>query len=695
MILSVSRLLDRYARALLGGGFLAAAAVLVLDRRWIEHPLATLGLVAAVALLRATPIRLSKYSYLTQAGVPVLVGALTVGPSPVVAALLAGVVIGDVAWLRKPTRAGLINAGREVLAFIASFGAYAAVLRWSGGTELTLDVLPAAFTLIAVYFFVSRALFYFTLMVRSKLEGVEQLLILRWEIVSYLLTITAAAVMTGALISLSPPGWVAVLAVLGFLGLLTKRILEDAIAAEDLNKVHLMETAIASNTSLQASFEQIERVGYRLLEWGDLRIYRAGENGDGGGLLYRGEIGRPGRGEPDGALDAVRQEAVATRRPVLIRHAASDPRLPAVDPKVQSIIVHPVLFGEEVLGTLEIDHWKRHYYGQKDVTALSTLAAQIATAIHITELRRPLAATVEQIGVQVRALGSVTESLRTSAQALARMAGSMRQAAGEQEQVVQAGFEAIASLAIATNDMAGQGTKAAGTSQRSAQVAKANRAVIGDAIERLVSLKSFVGESAEKVSELGRATKRITGFIGSIREIADLTSLIALNAAIEAARAGVGGKGFAIVADEVRELASQSMTAAREAGVLLGEIAGQVQTVSAQMERGREAVAGVEELSSNAAGALDAIVTTTEEAGGYARWIAETAQAQERALEGLTQQVERLAATSGRMRSETEAVADQASEAARGQADLELAIRELGEVASHLQAIARHFAAGA
>ena len=80
--------------------------------------------------------------------------------------------------------------------------------------------------------------------------------------------------MVAALRALAPVGWVAVALALGVLGLLTRRILEEAIGAEDLNKVHLMEAAIASNATLQGSFAQIERLAYRLLDWGDFRVYR-------------------------------------------------------------------------------------------------------------------------------------------------------------------------------------------------------------------------------------------------------------------------------------------------------------------------------------------------------------------------------------------------------------------------------------
>jgi len=397
----IQRLVDGYARVLSLGGGLVTLVYLIMDLGWVAQPIASLVMLLAVVILRAAPVRLSKYSYLTQSGIAALVGALTIGPAPVLLALWIGTFASDVIWLRKLPRAGVINAGREAIAFAAAYGPYAAVLALSGAPGLSLDLLPAVAILVCMYFFASRALFYFTLLLRDKLEHAEKILILRWEIISYLLTVIASVVIIAALRALSPTGWIAVAVALGVLGILTRRILEEAIGAEDLNKVHLMETAIASNATLQGSFDQIERLAYRLLDWGDFRIYRVVDGTP--SLAYRGSLGRLNRGAPPAGADPFRATAVLENRVVEVKDVRADPRVRAPMPEVGSLVIYPIRFGDELLGTLEVDHPKRHTYGSKDLTALSTLGAQIATAIHIAELRRPLLGTVEQIGQQVTA----------------------------------------------------------------------------------------------------------------------------------------------------------------------------------------------------------------------------------------------------------------------------------------------------
>jgi len=187
-------------------------------------------------------------------------------------------------------------------------------------------------------------------------------------------------------------------------------------------------------------------------------------------------------------------------------------------------------------------------------------------------------------------------------------------------------------------------------------------------------------------------SRRITGFIASIRELADMTNLLALNAAIEAARAGKHGKGFAVVAEEVRRLAEQSANAALEAGELVQDIHRQVGEVVEQMRRGQVNVGGVEEISSAALEAQDAIVAATAEATAHAQRIAAAAGEQDKAFGRLRERIHAVAAIAGKNRAEADDVAIRASEAARGLSELERATHEIEEVAAMLRELTRGFA---
>ncbi|MDX2192971.1 MAG: methyl-accepting chemotaxis protein [Gemmatimonadales bacterium] len=686
----VAALLAAFAATLRWGGLLAAAGTAWWLRGWEAGPAAFGVLLAAIALARAAPVRLSKYSYLTQTAVPVLVGALSVGPGAVVAPLWLAVTLVDWLWVGKPLRFAQVNAGREVLGLLASFGVYAAVHRASGSPPLSVDFLPAAFTLLAFHFFTSRALFYFGLLARAKLPPAEQLLILRWEVLSYLLTVTGVAIFALALDALTPAGWLTVAGAVLVIGLLTQRMFEEAIAAEDLNKVHLMQTQITANQSLERTWEAIEQVAYRLIDWSDLRIYRL----EGGTpvLAYRSVQGRPGRGAVAPELAAPRQQALVSGRAVVLADAQADPATRPSDPAVRALAIEPFRFGDEWLGTLEIDHFKKAVFGPRERNALATIAAQVATAVHIAELRKPLTDTVGRIGAQVAALARAAESLRLSAAALTQASAAMQRTVADQEQFARLGRDATTALAAGARATADQGAAAAADSTRAATVAGESRAVIAGAIERLVQLTRFVDESSAQVAQLGDVTRRITDFLGTIREIADTTNLIALNAGIEAARAGREGRGFGVVAEEVRTLAGQSLDAAREIGVLVAEISDQADRLAAQMRRGREVVAGVEGMSADAARALEAIGDATGAAGRGAATIAEAAGAQAARVHELARRIDEVAAVATRAREETDTLARTAGEAARGQLELDGAIRELSQVAARLEELARQFA---
>ena len=110
--------------------------------------------------------------------------------------------------------------------------------------------------------------------------------------------------------------------------------------------------------------------------------------------------------------------------------------------------------------------------------------------------------------------------------------------------------------------------------------------IVRDASAEMERIAASVTQSSEVVYALGERSKAISGIVQTIREIADQTNLLALNAAIEAARAGEQGRGFAVVADEVRKLAERTSQATGEIGSMISAIQGETDSAIASIEAG-------------------------------------------------------------------------------------------------------------
>jgi methyl-accepting chemotaxis protein len=117
-------------------------------------------------------------------------------------------------------------------------------------------------------------------------------------------------------------------------------------------------------------------------------------------------------------------------------------------------------------------------------------------------------------------------------------------------------------------------------------------------------IKTSVDATAARVTQLGAKSGQIGAIVETIDDIAEQTNLLALNAAIEAARAGEQGKGFAVVADEVRKLAERSSRATKEIAALIAEVQGETEAAVKAMKAGSREVAAGAELAEQAAGAL-------------------------------------------------------------------------------------------
>ncbi len=230
---------------------------------------------------------------------------------------------------------------------------------------------------------------------------------------------------------------------------------------------------------------------------------------------------------------------------------------------------------------------------------------EAGTLLHLSEQLARSARDADQATDQIAetmnqvAIGSARQSDNVSqaASAVHEMAGAIGGVAkGAQEQAVAVGQASVLTANInqalervgATTQHVTQG------SIEAADTARAGSEVVDDAIRGMLAIQQKVDLSAQKVIQMGLHSEKIGTVLETISDIASQTNLLALNAAIEAARAGEHGRGFAVVADEVRKLAERSALATREIGGLIQDIQKSIaESVAAMREGAQEVEVGV------------------------------------------------------------------------------------------------------
>ncbi len=643
---------------------------------------------AAVAALRWWAVPLSKYAYVTMTVVPV--GALTVLGFPVVAvaAAWAGTAAGDL-LRRRGAVPGLVNAGREALVACGSAGVFLAAERAVAppGTryELSVDAVPALVAYLIAYFLFSRGLFYFSLAFRGKLQPGEWMVLFRHEVI-------AAALGTAAMLSVAAAfalygdhlGWLFVLAFIGAAGVFARALVLEAIASEELRKVMAMETVISAGVPLHESLGDIERLAGRLIEWRWLHVYA--RSGDELVPIYPAT-------PPPAALDAargLRRAALAAGEALAVEDALRDPRLPGGG-ELRSVVEQPLRYGREVTGVLEIAHHRPHTYGAAELRLIERFGRQVALALQLDSLVRPMVHAAGEIETQLRALGGTATGMRESGERVAAHAAEIRGGIEVQGHRTAAGLELTSRLAAAAAEMADDASVVAERSRDAGRLAAENRGAIFEAVGRLVELRDFVDVESAEIGRLAGASERISSVVGAIRDFADQTNLLALNAAIEAARAGEHGRGFAVVADEVRKLADSSARASQEAMEMAGAIGEQVATTVRRMEQGAQRVADVGDLSRVALEAVERIVAAAEGAARLTGRIAERVAEQRSGIAGLHDEFGAVAEVAERNGAGVRAVADDARAQAASLAEIERAASALRDVSERLNGYIARF----
>jgi len=227
-------------------------------------------------------------------------------------------------------------------------------------------------------------------------------------------------------------------------------------------------------------------------------------------------------------------------------------------------------------------------------------------------------------------LGFVVENIIAASGELENQVEQVRNGSDHQRDRLREVVEAIAQMTSTVLDVAKNASRAAQTAEDTKAKASAGTAVVSDSMRSIDRVNTVSMNLKTAMSALGEQTQAIGRVMSVISDIADQTNLLALNAAIEAARAGEAGRGFAVVADEVRKLAEKTMTATKEVGQAVVSI--------------QQSVAGNIENVDKAAVAVTEATGLAEKSGGVLREILELAEASAREVAGIAAAAEQQSA---------------------------------------------------
>ena len=682
-----------WARLLAIAGTLVLIAAVAGDPRWVEHPWALAVMTLATVLFRMRSVSITKFASLSAVQLVAMTGALAAGATTTALALYAGVLIGDVAHHRKTFTASWINASREMVTLFAAYGVYAFVVtRISGASAATFapEAIPAIAVFFLAHFILNRAALYATLLTRNKLLPDEQAMILRYEVIVFIASMVASVAILAALAFVGKTGWIVLGVLLLFGAMLLRRLLEEAVEAEELNRIHAMDAVVSADGTLEDSFRRIATQANRLVNWRDFRILRVDGDGNEPKVVFTvkdGLLTLPRA--PESGMSRLRRHVVDRNTTVVVNDAFRDDRVSQPRPDARSVVVAPLRFGDRLLGLLEIEHHKRQVYGEKQLVVIERFATQLSTTIQIQELRKPLADALGRLESQLDRLGDSARLLRGGADTVVGLVSDINRGIVEEAEEATQSRTAADELYRSTSAIARDAGEAAAASDRSAGLASEHQTTVASAVERLIVAKGVVADSSALVGDLQKGAQRMTEFIRVIRDLADQTHLLALNAGIEAARAGEEGKGFAVVAEEIRRLASQSGKVSEDAGVILTGFADQMDRATRQMDRGQAMVADVEALSASAMKALSTILQASDSAAAWSRRIAQVSHDQEKFVAVTRDRAGRIDEISRRNRTGSDLVSKSATEQAGALHELESATKELRELATHLADLTR------